>query len=141
MKFDFEKPIIKIEQKIEELKKMSEESGMDLSKEIKVFEEQSYEYKKELYENLKPVQKLQIARHPNRPNFFDFINLIADDFVEMHGDREGTDDRAIVGGVARIDDKPVMIVNTILVCLNLRDIEKRCVCLNMQAVLGFRLLL
>ena len=113
MKLDFEKPITKIEQKIEELKKMSEESGMDLSKEIKIFEEQSQEYKKELYENLKPVQKLQIARHPNRPNFIDYINLITDDFVEMHGDREGTDDRAIIGGVARIDDTPVMIIGTV----------------------------
>ena len=108
MKLDFEEPITKIEEKIEELKKMSEESGMDLSKEIENFENQSHEYKKELYENLKPVQKLQIARHPNRPNFFDYINLITEDFVEMHGDREGTDDRAIVGGVARINDIPVV---------------------------------
>ena len=113
MKLDFEKPITKIEEKIEELKKMSEESGMDLSKEIEIFEQQSHEYKKELYENLKPSQKLQIARHPNRPNFFDYINLITEDFVEMHGDREGTDDRAIVGGVARIDNHPVMIVGTV----------------------------
>ena len=113
MKLDFEKPITKIEQKIEELKKMSEESGMDLSKEIEVFEQQSHEYKKELYENLKPVQKLQIARHPNRPNFLDYINLMTTDFVEMHGDREGTDDRAIIGGVAKIGDKPVMIVGTV----------------------------
>lgn len=113
MKLDFEKPITKIEEKIEELKKMSEESGMDLSKEIEIFEHQSHEYKKELYENLKPAQKLQIARHPNRPNFFDYINLITEDFIEMHGDREGTDDRAIVGGVARIDGKPVMIVGTV----------------------------
>lgn len=113
MKLDFEKPIIKIEEKIEELKKMSEESGMDLSKEIQVFEQQSHEYKKELYENLKPAQKLQIARHPNRPNFLDYINLITTDFVEMHGDREGTDDRAIIGGVAKIGDQPVMIVGTV----------------------------
>ena len=113
MKLDFEEPITKIEEKIEELKKMSEESGMDLSKEIENFEHQSHEYKKELYENLKPVQKLQIARHPNRPNFFDYINLITEDFIEMHGDREGTDDRAIVGGVARINDTPVMIAGTV----------------------------
>ena len=113
MKLDFEKPITKIEEKIEELRKMSEESGMDLSKEIEIFEQQSHEYKKELYENLKPSQKLQIARHPNRPNFLDYINLITNDFVEMHGDREGTDDRAIIGGVAKIDDKPVMIVGTV----------------------------
>ena len=71
MKLDFEKPITKIEEKIEELKKMSEESGMDLSKEIEIFEQQSHEYKKELYENLKPSQKIQIARHTNRPTIMD----------------------------------------------------------------------
>lgn len=112
MKLDFEKPIIKIEEKIEELKNMSTESGMDLSNEIKTFETQASEYKKELYENLQPMQKLQIARHPNRPNFLDYINLITEDFVEMHGDREGSDDRAIIGGVAKIGEQPVMIVGT-----------------------------
>lgn len=112
MKLDFEQPIIKIEEKIEELKKMSTESGMDLSKEIETFETQAHEYKKELYENLAPIQKLQIARHPNRPNFLDWIELITTDFVEMHGDREGCDDRAIIGGVAKIGEQPVMIVGT-----------------------------
>ncbi len=113
MKLDFEKPIIKIEEKIEELKKMSTESGMDLSKEIETFETQAHEYKKELYENLQPIQKLQIARHPNRPNFLDWIQLLTTDFVEMHGDREGSDDRAIIGGVAKIGEQPVVIVGTV----------------------------
>lgn len=112
MRLDFEKPIIKIEEKIEELKHMSAESGIDLSKEIETFETQALEYKKELYENLAPIQKLQIARHPNRPNFLDYIQLIATDFIEMHGDREGSDDRAIIGGIAKIGDQPVMIVGT-----------------------------
>ncbi len=112
MRLDFEKPIIKIEEKIEELKKMSAESGIDLSKEIETFETQAHEYKKELYENLAPIQKLQIARHPNRPNFLDYIQLMTTDFVEMHGDREGSDDRAIIGGVAKIGEQPVMIVGT-----------------------------
>ena len=113
MKLDFEKPIIKIEEKIEELKKMSTESGMDLSKEIETFEAQAHEYKKELYENLQPIQKLQIARHPNRPNFLDWIQLLTTDFVEMHGDREGSDDRAIIGGVAKIGEHPVVIIGTV----------------------------
>ncbi len=113
MKLDFEKPIIKIEEKIEELKKMSTESGMDLSKEIETFETQAHEYKKELYENLQPIQKLQIARHPNRPNFLDWIQLLTTDFVEMHGDREGSDDRAIIGGIAKIGEQPVVIVGTV----------------------------
>ena len=113
MRLDFEKPIIKIEEKIEELKKMSAESGIDLSKEVETFETQAQEYKKELYENLAPIQKLQIARHPNRPNFLDYVQLITTDFVEMHGDREGSDDRAIIGGIAKIDEQPVMIVGTV----------------------------
>ncbi len=113
MRLDFEKPIIKIEEKIEELKKMSAESGIDLSKEVETFETQAQEYKKELYENLAPIQKLQIARHPNRPNFLDYVQLITTDFIEMHGDREGSDDRAIIGGIAKIDEQPVMIVGTV----------------------------
>ena len=109
---DFEKPIMEIQEKIEELKKISMESGMDLNKEIETFEQQAEDYKKDLYENLKPAQKLQIARHPERPNFLDYVNNICTDFIELHGDREGMDDRAIIGGLAKIDGKPVMIVGT-----------------------------
>lgn len=109
---EFERPIIEIQEKIEELKKISLESGMDLNKEIETFEQQAKDYKKELYANLKPEQKLLIARHPNRPNFTDYIGLITDDFVELHGDRAGLDDRAIIGGVAKIDGKSVMLVGT-----------------------------
>lgn len=85
---------------------------MDLNKEIETFEQQAEDYKKDLYENLKPAQKLQIARHPERPNFLDYVNNICTDFIELHGDREGMDDRAIIGGLAKIDGKPVMIVGT-----------------------------
>lgn len=109
---DFEKPILEIQEKIEELKKISLESGMDLTKEIETFEQQAEDYKKDLYANLKPSQKLQIARHPERPNFLDYVNLICEDFIELHGDHEGMDDRAIIGGLAKIDGKPVMIVGT-----------------------------
>lgn len=109
---DFEKPIMEIQEKIEELKKISVESGMDLNKEIETFEQQADDYKKELYSNLKPSQKLQIARHPERPNFLDYVNHMCTDFVELHGDRTGMDDRAIIGGLAKIDGKPVMIIGT-----------------------------
>lgn len=109
---DFEKPIIEIQEKIEELKKISAESGMDLNKEIETFEQQADDYKKELYSNLKPAQKLQIARHPERPNFLDYVEHICTDFIELHGDRTGMDDRAIIGGLAKIDGKPVMIIGT-----------------------------
>ena len=107
---DFEKKIVEIQNKIDELKKMSEESGLDMDKQIKTFEQQANDYKKELYSNLKPSQKLQIARHPERPKFVDYVKLLCTDFVEFHGDREGMDDRAIIGGMGKIDGKPVMIV-------------------------------
>ncbi len=109
---DFEKPILEIQQKIEELKKMSLESGMDLNRDIETLEQEAADFKKELFENLDPAQKMQIARHPERPKFLDYVNLISTDFVELHGDRVGTDDRAIVGGLAKIDGKPFMIIGT-----------------------------
>jgi len=107
---DFEKPIVEIQNKIDELKKMSEDSGLDLDSQIKTFEQQAQDYKKELYSKLKPSQKLQIARHPERPKFLDYVELMCEDFIELHGDREGMDDRAIIGGLAKINGKPVMII-------------------------------
>ena len=101
-----------MQEKIEELKKISMDTNMNYDKEIETLEKQTEEYKKELYENLEPYQKLQIARHPQRPNFLDYINLMTTDFIELHGDREGCDDRAIIGGIARINGIPVMIVGT-----------------------------
>ena len=85
---------------------------MDYNTEIQKLGAQTSEYKKELYDSLEPYQKLQIARHPQRPNFLDYINFMTEDFIEMHGDRAGTDDRAIIGGVAKIDGRAVMIIGT-----------------------------
>lgn len=107
---DFEKPIIDIQNKIDELKQMSEASGLDMESQIQTFEKQAEDYKKELYSKLKPSQKLQIARHPERPKFLDYVELMCENFVELHGDREGMDDRAIIGGLAKINGKPVMII-------------------------------
>ncbi|MBQ9688770.1 acetyl-CoA carboxylase carboxyltransferase subunit alpha [bacterium] len=109
---DFEKPLVEIQNKIEELKHISSESGMDLEKEIETFEQQAQEYKKELYANLKPAQRLQIARHSERPNFMDYVHYMTEDFIEMHGDRAGADDRAIAGGLAKIDGQTVMLIGT-----------------------------
>lgn len=108
----FEKPLVEIEKKIEELTKLSLNSDLNLEKEIEKFRQQAQEFKEELYENLKPVEKLQIARHPERPNFFDYAEFMFDDFIELHGDREGCDDRAIIGGVATIGGKSVVVVGT-----------------------------
>ncbi len=110
--FEFEKPLVEIKTKIEELKKISAESGMDLSEEIEKFEQQANEYQQEIYANLKPSEKLQIARHANRPNFLDYMNLMCTDFIEMHGDRAGADDRAIIGGIGKIGNFNAMFVGT-----------------------------
>ena len=107
---DFEKPIIDIQNKIEELRQLSENSGLDLEDQIESFEKQAEDKKKELYSTLKPSQKLQIARHSERPKFLDYVNLMCEDFIELHGDREGMDDRAIIGGIAKFDGKPIMII-------------------------------
>ena len=107
---DFEKPIFEIENKISELKELSEHSGLNLDTQIKSFEKQAQDKKKELYSKLKPSQKLQIARHQERPKFLDYVNMMCEDFIEFHGDREGMDDRAIIGGIAKFNGKPVMIV-------------------------------
>ena len=109
---EIEKPLYEIEEKIQELKKISESSGMDVSDQIETFEKQALEYKKELYSKLTPAQRLQIARHADRPTFLDYIKLMTTDFIELHGDREGTDDRAIIGGIAKIDGQSVVIIGT-----------------------------
>ena len=109
---DFEKPILTMEEKIEELKKLATQENIDYKKEIEILENQTKEYKKELYSKLEPFQKLQIARHAERPTFLDYINFMTTDFIELKGDRVGVDDRAIIGGIARIDGTPVMIMGT-----------------------------
>lgn len=109
---DFEKPIYIMQEKIKELETVSGETKMNYSKEIKILKKQTEEYKKELYSTLEPFQKLQIARHVDRPTFLDYVNLMTEDFVELHGDRTGSDDRAIIGGIARIAGQSVMIIGT-----------------------------
>ncbi len=109
---EFEKPIYKIQDKIDELKKTSHDTKINYNDEIKKLEEQTKVYKKELYKKLEPYQKLQIARHPQRPNFMDYIGLMCEDFIEFHGDRHGYDDKAIMGGIASIDGHHVMLIGT-----------------------------
>lgn len=107
---DFEKPILELERKIEELKKFTLEKKIDLSSEIKKLEERLKTVKKEVFENLTPWQRVQIARHPKRPYTLDYINMAMSDFVELHGDRYFGDDKAIVGGLAKIDGQKVMVI-------------------------------
>ncbi|MBC9131901.1 acetyl-CoA carboxylase carboxyl transferase subunit alpha [Frischella sp. Ac13] len=110
---DFEKPIAELEAKIDSLKNMnSEEVQLDinLDEEIKQLNKKNQELTKKIFSNLTPWQIAQLARHPNRPYTLDYINEIFTDFDELHGDRAFADDKAIVGGIARIDERPVMVI-------------------------------
>ena len=109
---DFEKPIYTIQDKIEELRQTSIDTNINYDSEIEKLEEQTKAYRKELYQNLEPYQKLQIARHPQRPNFTDYVNYMCEDFIEFHGDRHGFDDKAISGGIASIAGHHVMLIGT-----------------------------
>lgn len=100
---DFEKPIQELEIKIEELKKLSDDSDIDLTQEIKRLNKKLKELKNEIFSNLTPWQKTQIARHPERPYTLDYISMIFEDFIELHGDRRFGDDPAIIAGVGKIE--------------------------------------
>jgi len=105
---EFEKPLMELEKKIEELGVLSKE--MDLSKEIAKLEKRAEEMRGEIFSNLSRWQTAQIARHINRPFTLDYLKLIFTDFTELHGDRLFGDDHAIVGGPARLDGEPVMVI-------------------------------
>lgn len=105
---DFEKPIIELENKIEEMRKY--EARLDISSEIKTLEEKVLDLKKNIYDNLTRWQRVQLARHPERPYTLDYIYMMTDNFIELHGDRLFKDDKAIVGGFAKLDDQKVMII-------------------------------
>ncbi|MDX9923893.1 MAG: acetyl-CoA carboxylase carboxyltransferase subunit alpha [Ignavibacteriaceae bacterium] len=105
---EFEKPIIELENKIEEMRKF--EGTLDISDEIKKLEEKVLLLKKNIYDNLTRWQKVQLARHPERPYTLDYIYMMTQDFMELHGDRYFSDDHAIVGGFAKLDEYKVMMI-------------------------------
>ena len=107
---DFEKPILELERKIEELKNLTETENINLSSEIKQLTQKLGKLKREIFENLTPWQRVQVARHPQRPYTLDYVNLIMKEFVQLYGDRLFSDDKAIVSGIARIDDQKVMVI-------------------------------
>ncbi len=107
---DFERPIIELEKKIQELKGFISDKKIDLSSEVKRLEEKLERLKKDTYGNLTAWQRVQIARHPLRPYTQDYINIIMSDFIELHGDRSFSDDQAIIGGFAEIDHQKIVVI-------------------------------
>jgi acetyl-CoA carboxylase carboxyl transferase subunit alpha len=107
---EFEKPITELEQTLDALQKQATEQKIDLSAQIHAIEEKLEATKKEVFTNLSPWQRVQLARHPKRPYMLDYIQRIATGFIELHGDRRFADDHAIVGGLATIDERRVMVI-------------------------------
>ena len=107
---DFEKPIADLEKKIEELTELSETTDQALGKEVDSLRKKVDQLRENIFSNLTRWQKVQLARHPDRPYTLDYIYKISENFVELHGDRYHSDDPAIVGGLATIDGKSVMII-------------------------------
>ena len=105
---DFEKPIYELEEKLAEMKKVSD--NLDIADEIKIIEDKVETLKESIYKDLTRWQRVQLARHPERPYTLDYIYMMTQNFIELHGDRNFGDDKAIVGGFARIDDYKVMII-------------------------------
>ena len=110
MSLDFEKPIIELETKLNQMKDIAAKNGKSLDKEALSLEEKIIELKKEIFSNLTRWQKVQLSRHPNRPYFLDYVYKITNEFIELHGDRVAKDDKAMVGGIAEIDGRSVMLI-------------------------------
>jgi acetyl-CoA carboxylase carboxyl transferase subunit alpha len=109
MILDFERPIIDLERKISELRGLSTET-VDFTSEIRKLEQKARKLQKEVFADLSAQQKVQLSRHPGRPYMLDYVRLLMDDFVELHGDRGFRDDPAIIGGFAQFDEWEVLVL-------------------------------
>ena len=107
---EFEQPIAELDAKIEELRYVQNESAVDISDEIERLDKKSQQLTKDIYSSLSPWQVTQIARHPQRPYTLDYVNELFTDFTELHGDRAFSDDLSIVGGLARFNGQPCMVL-------------------------------
>jgi acetyl-CoA carboxylase carboxyl transferase subunit alpha len=107
---DFEKPIRELERKIDELKQLAAKGSVELGEEIDKLERKAKRLQVEIFNELSPWQVVQLSRHADRPYFLDYLGALFTDFIELHGDRRFGDDPAIVGGFARFDGKPVLVI-------------------------------
>jgi acetyl-CoA carboxylase carboxyl transferase subunit alpha len=107
---DFEKPIVALETKLAEMKKLAIDNNVDVSMAVSQLEKSIEELKKETFTNLTRWQRVQLSRHPERPYTLDYIEQMCDEFIEIHGDRTVADDKAMVGGFGKIGDQTVMLI-------------------------------
>src|SRR3954463_2331047 len=109
---DFEKPIIELQRKLDELKKHPETLGLNFDTEVAQIEKKIAETRKQIFSNLTAWQRVQLARHPKRPYTLDYLKMAFSDFSELHGDRLFAEDRALVGGLARLGEHKVVVMGT-----------------------------
>ena len=107
---EFEKPLVELENQIDQIRELARDSEVDVSQQLLQLETLAARRRDEIFSALTPAQKIQVARHPQRPSTLDYIQMFCDDWVELHGDRNGTDDQALIGGLARIGEKSVLII-------------------------------
>ena len=110
MLLDFEKPIAELESKLQDMKQLADESDRPLMEAVRALEKKIIDLKKETFENLNAWQRVQLSRHPDRPYTLDYIYEITTDFIELHGDRQVADDKAMVGGLGTIDGQTFMLI-------------------------------
>ena len=107
---DFEKPLVELEEQIEQIRQLAKDSEVDVSQQLLQLETLAARRREDIINHLTPAQKIQVARHPQRPSTLDYIQVLTDEFIELHGDRRGSDDQALVGGVGRIGAQGVVLL-------------------------------
>ena len=107
---EFEKPLVELEKQIEQIRQLARDSEVDVSQQLLQLETLATRRREEIFQALTPSQKIQVARHPQRPSMLDFVQMFCDDWVELHGDRNGSDDQALIGGIGRIGERSVLLI-------------------------------
>ncbi|MGB3765791.1 MAG: acetyl-CoA carboxylase carboxyltransferase subunit alpha [Phormidesmis sp.] len=108
---DFEKPLAELESRITQIRDLAEDTDVDVDEQIYQLESKAQKLRQEIFTSLSPSQRIQVARHPRRPSTLDYIQAISEEWVELHGDRRsGKDDLALVGGIARFEGRPVVML-------------------------------
>ncbi len=107
---EFEKPLVELEKQIEQIRQLARDSEVDVSQQLLQLETLATRRREEIFKALTPAQKIQVARHPQRPSTLDYIQMFCDEWVELHGDRYSSDDQALIGGIGRIGERSVLLI-------------------------------
>lgn len=110
LSLDFLKPVIELEYQIQQLSKIADDNKLSIKNDLKIFDNQLFDLKKEIFHSLTPLQRLHLVRQADRPTTLDYIPYILDEWIELHGDRGGADDSALIGGIGRLDGRTVIFI-------------------------------